>query len=223
VRRRLRESYRATDAFYKAQTLAYWSFSGLIIPIVGVILGAMSRSRLRLLTSNNADEQAEIDRTRRVATWGFGVSLGLLILYVVSLLAWGFMIGFSFGKVHDNGTSPNSSVSNTNSILGSLTLHDPSSFSSLQSGDTCAGSGGYSDITEGAQVVASDGSGNVLAVSQLEAGQADGSGNCNFSFELDNVSHATYYKFEVSQRGEVDYSYQQLSAGDFNVAMTLGE
>lgn len=212
---------QATDAFYKAQSLAYWSFCGLIIPLVGVILGAMSKSRLRLLSSGNPEEQSEIERTRRIASWGFGISLALLVIYVIAAITWGIIIGLAAGKSTNSTTGSNSS-SSTHDITGSLSLHDTTTFSSMQNGDACEGSGGYSDITQGAQAVASDSNGTVLALSQLNAGQADGNGNCVFSFTIPSVPYSNFYKFQVSHRGELDYSYQQISANNFSISTTLG-
>lgn len=108
-------------------------------------------------------------------------------------------------------------------ITGSLSLHDPTSFANLSNGDACEGSGGYSDIKQGAQTVASDSHGTVLALSQLDAGQADGAaGDCKFGFTIDSVPYSDFYKFQISHRGELDYSYQELSTNDFSISTTLG-
>jgi hypothetical protein len=88
---------QAIDAYYKAQTLAYWSFAGLFIPLLGVILGAIARSRLRLIVGSNQNEQHEIDRIRRIAGWGYGISLTIFITQVIIVVVWFMIIGIAVG------------------------------------------------------------------------------------------------------------------------------
>jgi hypothetical protein len=80
----------AVEAFYKAQSLAYWSFLGLLIPVVGIICGAMSRSRLRDLEGTNEDEQYKIDHARHIAGWGVGLSIVCLIVQLIAGFIWMF-------------------------------------------------------------------------------------------------------------------------------------
>ncbi|HEX7368609.1 MAG TPA: hypothetical protein VF261_03040 [Candidatus Saccharimonadales bacterium] len=92
----------AVDAYYKAQSLAYWSFIGLLIPLLGVILGALSRSRLRSLVSNDPDERAELEHVWRVASWGFGLSVTLLVLEIIAGIVWGILIGITLAELQGN-------------------------------------------------------------------------------------------------------------------------
>lgn len=90
------------------------------------------------------------------------------------------------------------------------------------SGEYCAGSGGYSDISGGTQVTVANQSGAILAVGQLDPGQSDGSYGCNFLFEVLNVPAAPFYEVTVSHRGNLDYSAAQMAAMKWNVQISLG-
>jgi hypothetical protein len=188
--------------------MAYWSLSGLVLPIAGVILGIISLSTVGVISPTTDKERLDISRVRRFAWVG-------IILSIVMAIAG--TIGVVYLRHHDNVAA------DSNAVTGTLTLHDQASFGSMQSGDSCQGSDGYDDIVSGAQVVVSNDSGSVLALSQLDDGVADGSGNCVFNFAIDKVPRSNFYRFEVSHRGQLDYSYQQLSSAGFSVAMTLGD
>lgn len=115
-------------------------------------------------------------------------------------------------------------TNSTNTITGTMSLKD-SAFGGLTSGTACTGSdagSGYGDINQGAQVTVSNNSGSILALSSLDAGSADGSGNCVFNFTVQSVPYSSFYQIEVTHRGNVDYSYQQLSSQGFSMGMTLG-
>lgn len=79
----MKSNHQALEAYYKAQSLAYWSFIGLVVPIIGIILALVSRSRLRALTGKDQDEEDRLDHAYRIAGWGLGISITLLIFYVV--------------------------------------------------------------------------------------------------------------------------------------------
>lgn len=208
------QNQNALRVFRKAQLLSYWSLSGIIVPLAGIILGTISLSTVSVLAPSTDDELLAVQRIRRFSWAGIGISVMMTIVAAV-----GLVLLFT----HHTLSATNLSGGNgSNTVTGTLSLHDDQLFGADQSGSACQGSGGYDDIAEGAQVVASDGSGKVLAVSQLDAGKADGSGSCVFSFTINNVPYSNFYQLEVSHRGELDYSYQQLSASNFNIATTLG-
>lgn len=109
------------------------------------------------------------------------------------------------------------------SISGDFALGDYSAFGNLSKGDTCTGKEGYSDIHSSAQVVLKDGAGTILSISRLGKGYADGIGNCMFSVSFEKVPRVEFYSFEVSSRGELKYSYEDLESNSFAVELTLGE
>jgi hypothetical protein len=91
-------SHQAYETFYKAQSLAYWSYIGILIPLVGVILGSLSKSRLRLLHGGSDEEVNELERIWRIASWGFGISLTLFILQIIAAITWGVIVGLAMGN-----------------------------------------------------------------------------------------------------------------------------
>jgi 2',3'-cyclic-nucleotide 2'-phosphodiesterase (5'-nucleotidase family) len=102
-------------------------------------------------------------------------------------------------------------------LTGRLTLHDADTAAAA-----CVGQGGYSDIAEGADVVVKDQAGVVVASSTLTTGQRNGD-ECVYVFAVDNVPKASFYSVEVSHRGQLHYSYDQMQSSDWTVAMTLGQ
>jgi hypothetical protein len=94
-----------------------------------------------------------------------------------------------------------------------------------ESGYKCAGSGGYDDIGQGAQVVVKDGSGNTIATGELHEGRSQRSyaSSCSFDFAVTNVSAVDFYSIEVSHRGAITFSREELEAKGWNVGVTLGD
>ena len=118
-----------------------------------------------------------------------------------------------------------SSLINRSSLItvdGTLTLGDFTKFGNMKAGDSCEGTGGYDDINRSTQVVAKDGN-DILAITSLGAGSADSTGNCLYSFTLNNIDKKDFYSFEVSHRGVLNFSYDELKDQDYKVDFTLGE
>ncbi len=109
-------------------------------------------------------------------------------------------------------------------VLSGTVLLVDSAASGESPGDQCTGSGGYGDINAGASVVLTDGSGSTMATSELSPGKFDGHG-CVFSFVLHEVRHSNFYGLVVagSNRGQLQYSYSQLSQGDWSIQLSLGD
>lgn len=74
--------------------------------------------------------------------------------------------------------------------------------------DCSSGTGGYSDIREGAEVVITDASGKKLAVDSLLTGREyQESGLCVFDFSVKGVpSGKGPYSVEVASRGDVTFT-----------------
>jgi hypothetical protein len=112
-------------------------------------------------------------------------------------------------------------------------LNDPD-LDSAEDGDTkiCNGTGGYSDIyggirigdsvVGGSQVTLRDESGKVLATTSLET-KLIFSESCDFEFTLSNVPDADFYQLEVSHRGGLTFSKQELESRSWDVRVTLGD
>lgn len=115
-------------------------------------------------------------------------------------------------------------MNNNSSITvnGTLVLGDFTKFGNMKIGDSCEGSGGYNDINSITQVVAKDGN-DIVAITSLGTGSADGTGNCSYSFTFDKIAKKNFYSFEVSHRGALNFSYDELKDQDYRVDFSLGE
>jgi hypothetical protein len=113
------------------------------------------------------------------------------------------------------------------SLIGSVRLSSPDAFEADRntSPPACRGTGGYDDITEGAQVTVYDSAGKIVATDQLGAGTPGGQAldlppsNCTFPITM-KVPGSDFYAVEVSHRGKVTFSRAQVESGD--VALTIG-
>lgn len=105
-------------------------------------------------------------------------------------------------------------------IRGTMTLGlDGAQVTFNQGGSTCVGKGGFDDIRPGAQVRVTDGSGQVLAVGQLDGPGVVAEG-CVFSFSV-QVPPADFYTVEVSHRGGLTYSRAEMESRGWTVAFSL--
>ena len=132
-------------------------------------------------------------------------ALALLVLGALGLSAWVLMHG-----------------TERHVLSGTVLLVDSSS--DFTPGDRCGGTGGYGDINAGAPVVLTDGSGSTLSTTVLSDGEFDGKG-CVFSFVLSDVRHTDFYALAVagSNRGQLQYSYAQMSQNSWSVQLSLGD
>lgn len=105
-------------------------------------------------------------------------------------------------------------------LHGTLVLTDKNG--AWTTGALCKGSGGYSDISTGQQVVVKDKSGTILATGKLGIGNATSFETCDFTFEVKNVSGADFYTVEVTHRGGLTYSKADLASKDWTVDVSLG-
>ena len=98
--------------------------------------------------------------------------------------------------------SPTRAVAEGLKISGVLDLNDPESSATANgsANGECEGTGGYSDISNSAQVTVTNQSGTIVAVGQLQGGVEDGE-SCDFSFTVP-VPSETFYSIEVSHRGQ---------------------
>lgn len=140
---------------------------------------------------------------------------------VAAALVVGGVIGYFLphGNSTDKPKPGGSTKPATVSLVGTLkvTGHGNGELDSL-GGGSCTGSGGYSDIAEGAQVVITDDSGQTLAITHLEPGAGD-QFSCEFAFRADVPPGRGYYGVEVTHRGvvkerEVDLGGIAISLGD---------
>lgn len=98
----------------------------------------------------------------------------------------------------------------TFAMHGVTNITDVTGFDRLDD-ETCAGSGGYDDLAEGAQVTVSDAAGKTIALGELGPGKVvsagDVVGGCQFRFTVKDVpAGQKFYGVEVSHRGVVRYT-----------------
>lgn len=108
-------------------------------------------------------------------------------------------------------------------LHGSLTLTTSDGVS--RSGTACSGSGGYADLTAGAPVTVRNESGAIIATGALDAGTSDSTYPtvvCHFTYTISNVPDAKFYSVEVSHRGGLTYSKDQLNANGWKLDATIG-
>jgi hypothetical protein len=113
-----------------------------------------------------------------------------------------------------------SARSDAHTIRGSVVLHDPDG--NWRRGRRCQGSGGYSDIRAGADVVIRDGDGNIIASGRLGEAAATSSTSCRLSFVVEDVPRADFYTVEVGGRGGPSYSYEDLDDAGWEIDLEIG-
>lgn len=104
-------------------------------------------------------------------------------------------------------------------LRGYLTLR---SENVVSTDDLCFGTGGYSDIGSGTQVVIRDGDNNVMGIGDLAFSEemTFGSG-CTFVFEIE-VEETRFYQIEMSHRGGMVFTFTDLEEERWTIFLTLG-
>lgn len=144
-----------------------------------------------------------------------GVAVGALLLSV----AWGLSqpTGPGPALLFAPAATASESAPNTFTLLGTFSLYGTSS----TSGGSCHGTGGYSDIADGASVTVYDAAGKVDAVGAITKPQQTGLLGCAFSVVVSNVpTGEKFYQVEVTHRGKVTVTADDAKAG--RVSLSLG-
>lgn len=142
----------------------------------------------------------------------------------------GGAIGYGIGRSNSGHSTPakaskqtaSSTAPPTFTVTGGLDLKTTSVTADdlLTAGGSCAGKGGFDDISEGTQVVISDKSGTTLALGQLSNSSYD-IADCHFDITVDSVpAGKSFYKVEVSHRGGIQFTESQLREG---ITLSLGD
>ena len=103
-------------------------------------------------------------------------------------------------------------VTSTSTLSSSYTSYG-------SSGGSCVTYRGFSDIAEGVSVTVRDSSGAIAGVGRLEAGRSSSYG-CTFPFTVADLPRSEFYTVEISHRGEVTFTADDVKAGD--VMLSLG-
>ena len=145
--------------------------------------------------------------SKRLGSGRFSRTVGIAVVTAILLAVAAFVV-FAGSEHHI--------------VTGDLSLTDSSSFSNLSSGDSCEGTGGFSDINAGRQVIIEDQTGQTLSTSQFSDGTYDGV-SCVFNFEFTGIPKATFYRVHQSgDRGVLQYSYDDMVKSNWTVHLTLG-
>jgi hypothetical protein len=89
-------------------------------------------------------------------------------------------------------------------------------------GSGCRGTGGYSDIAPGTPVTLLDAGGKLLGATTLEGGSRSAT-ECDFTFSIPDVPEVGSYTVEVSHRGEVTNTLDEMKAHGWTFALSLGQ
>lgn len=103
-------------------------------------------------------------------------------------------------------------------VTGSFKLHDDQA---VKTNTSCTGTGGYSDIKAGTEVVVKDEAGKILATSALVDAPSPVYGICEYTFTV-AVPDAAFYSLAVGRRGDLTYSKDELAGRGWAVGFDLG-
>lgn len=111
----------------------------------------------------------------------------------------------------------------THTVTGNVALFD-SDMVDLSVGNPCHGSGGYDDLHGGQRLTIEDGTGRMLATTELESGEFDGL-SCVFDFALQDVAKADFYRVSTGRaaRGELQYSYEEMVGTHWAINIVIGD
>ena len=104
-------------------------------------------------------------------------------------------------------------------ITGDVSVLGNTSASTYSTGGTCSTYGGYSDITAGTSVTVRDASDSIVGIGSLSAGSSN-SGSCVFTFSVPDVPDSSFYSIEVSKRGALTYSAEDVETGNIHQSLT---
>ena len=112
----------------------------------------------------------------------------------------------------------------TFTVTGTMTISGLSG-TGIQTGiaGSCKGTGGYSDLAPGAEVVISDSTGRTLAIGQVGSTKSSKSDDlhCTLPFEVEQVPLGKgFYGVQVGHRNAVQFTEAQLKAGA--ASLTIG-
>jgi hypothetical protein len=84
----------------------------------------------------------------------------------------------------------------------------------VSAGDSCEGTGGYDDLSQGATVKVTGPKGHVLATTGLTEGVYRGDiGACEFTFRLKVPPNLQTYGISISHRGTIQFTEKQMKNG----------
>jgi hypothetical protein len=142
-----------------------------------------------------------------------------LLAAVVCLL----VLGACGGNDRDTKAAATTTTQERYSISGTFSLNgiQGEEFETESNGDLCYGTGGYDDIQEGAAVTVTNETSTVIGTGALEQSRYTGAG-CEFLFDVPNLPRAKFYRIEISHRGQVNFSHDDLEKENWYVKLDIG-
>lgn len=131
--------------------------------------------------------------------------------------------GQVIAQASGTGGTVNLTVASRATLTGTMVLEDGFE---LDGDDRCSGTGGYSDVREGAQLTVSDESGTVLGVAEFSPGNVDpydvgDESFCQFAFVAAGLPRADFYVFELGRRGDLTYSLGDMERMNWRLNLHL--
>ena len=115
------------------------------------------------------------------------------------------------------------SGSSSHTLTGNLTLTSAGDFPQLAvDNPVCTGTGGYDDLTEGAEVTVRDDKDKLIATGNLLAGFRIDDDTCTFKYVIAKVPSAKFYVVTVTHRGGVTYSAAELAQHKWTIETSIG-
>lgn len=108
----------------------------------------------------------------------------------------------------------------TFTLNGTVELIDPDESWNLP---VCQGSGGYSDLAGGANVVIRDGSDAIIGVGELNSGATQSRSVCQFEFTIRDLLETGFYTISISGRDGPTYSFNDLELANWVIALSIGD
>lgn len=116
-----------------------------------------------------------------------------------------------------------SSSSSTHTLTGNLTLTSAGDFPRLGiDNPSCAGTGGYDDITEGAEVTVRDDKDKLIGTGKLLLGFRVDDDHCTFKYTVTKIPSAKFYVVTVTHRGGVSYSAAEMAKNKWSIDTSIG-
>ena len=161
---------------------------------------------------------------KRPVVVGGAIALALIVA-IVAALAWSSSQGSRAVPVSHGAAS---SFSPAPTPSPTPPAHDVGGVFTLLSGDVVTspnvcqgGNGGYSDITSATQATLYNGSGTIIAVTNIGTGSPQGT-RCVWTFDFGTVPDQPFYAVEIGHRGKISYSLSQMRGALFGVSVSLG-
>jgi hypothetical protein len=175
------------------------------------------------------DDAPEDDPEPEPGHWPAGIIVMLALAVVVFV---GGLTIFLVRRTETSSVSAPAGGSQTTSdgppflITGTITLTTSSLYppagASPGIGSPCVGTGGFSDIQTGTDVTVTDEASRIVGIGHIVSSSRVNIVVCSLRFTVPGVPERPFYKVEVSHRGGLTYSLQDMKSRNWTIDATLG-